>query len=294
LVTVVLATHNGSPWISDQLAAITSQNLVMPFEVVVSDNGSTDDTIERCRAFVDLAEPQTRIVDAGERPGQSFAQRLGVLAARGQLIVFADDDDVAAPGWLQGLVDASTEFDMVGGPLDISSLNVPATIDARGRRWLEGLMHGLPESPGTNLAYAIGANSAIWRSVFLEIDEPENDLPPEASSVDRDLMFRLRRAGGSVGFAPGAVMAYRLRGDGRALRRQVRKHGLCDAAMVQRYRDLGASGDSLRAALRKWAFIAPRAAKAALERDQLHWARAQLAFAVGRLEGSVRFRVVCL
>jgi GT2 family glycosyltransferase len=182
---------------------------------------------------------------------------------------------------------------MVGGPLDLDRLN-----DARlvaSRPWVQRVTKGLPVALRSGHVYAVGANSAIWRSVFLDVDQPAHDLPFEASAAeDMDLMFRLRRAGGTVGFAPGALMGYRLRSDGAALRRQVRSYGVGDAAVVKRYRDLGARGDPLPEAVRKWARLVPAAAKAALEHDELHWARTELAGARGRLRGSVKFLVFCL
>jgi len=292
LVSVVLSVRNASPWITDQLEAITSQQLGIPFEVIVADNGSTDDTVERSRAFERLGQG-FRIVDASARRGKQYGQRRGVQVARGELVAFADGDDVATPGWLQALVDASTDFDMVGGPLDIRSLNTAAVIASHP--WIPTFTSGLAEAMGSGSFYAAGSNCAIWRSVFLEIDEPERDLPPEAASAeDVDLGFRLMRAGASLGFAPEAVMAYRLRGQGRSVRAQLRAYGIGDAMLVKRYRALGAQGDSLPAALKKWGFLLPRAAKAKLEGDDLHWARSQFAVSLGRLEGSVRFGVLCL
>jgi glycosyltransferase involved in cell wall biosynthesis len=182
LVSVVLSVRNASPWITDQLEAITTQQLGIPFEVIVADGGSTDDTVDRSRAFERLGQG-CRIVDASERRGKQYGQRLGVQVARGELLVFADGDDVAAPGWLQALVDASVEFDMVGGPLDLRSLNTAALIAARP--WIEPRQSGLAEAMGSSCLYASGSNCAIWRSVFLDIDEPERDLPLEAAQRRR-------------------------------------------------------------------------------------------------------------
>lgn len=292
MVSVVLSVRNESPWITDQMQAIVGQVVNVPFEVLVADGGSSDDTVARVEAFSG-GDHKVTVIDASARRGKPFGQRLGAQAASGDLLVFADGDDVAAPGWLQAFVDASPQYDMVGGPLDVTSLNDPRVLASRG--WVKRVTGGLPEALRSGHVYAVGANSAIWRSTFMAIDQPASDLPPEASGAeDVDLMFRLRRSGGSVGFAPQAVMAYRLRADGEALRRQVYSYGIGDAAVVKRHRDLGARGDSLLAALRKWALLAPRALKARVEGDDLHWARAELAGARGRLRGSLKYRVLCL
>lgn len=292
LVSVVIATFNGSPWVTDQLSAVISQQCDIPFEIVVVDGGSTDDTVDRCRAF-QISATSLRIFEGTRRRLKQPAQRAGVLEARGDLLAFVDQDDVCAPGWLQALVNSSISFDMVGGALDTASLNAQRAVDARP--WIGTFVCGLPYLVNSGLDFAAGANCAIWRSVFLAIDEPENDLPMGAMTADDlDLGFRLHRAGGTLGFAPDAVVAYRLRGEGCAIRRQLRAYGAGEAMMVKRYRCMGAHGDSLRRALGKWLFIAPRAAKAALEHDDLHWARSEWSVARGRLAGSLRYRTWCL
>jgi hypothetical protein len=64
--------------------------------------------------------------------------------------------------------------------------------------------------------------------------------------------------------------------------------------LTKRYHDLGATGDRPLAALKKYFFLVPRALKARFEGDESHWSRSELAVALGRLEGSIRFRVLCL
>src|SRR5690348_486485 len=65
-----------------------------PFEVIVVDNGSTDDTprvAEECGARL-LREPI---------PNRCRARNLGVAEARGRWVVFLDSDCVPQPDWLQ-------------------------------------------------------------------------------------------------------------------------------------------------------------------------------------------------
>lgn len=285
-VSVVLTVLNGSPWITDQLRAILDQQISVPFDVLVADNGSTDDTIERASAFAESAP--VRVLDASAAPGKQFGQRLAVNAARGELIAFADADDVAREGWLEALVDKAAAFDMIGGAFDLDSLNAPEVVASRAAilRRAEGLLEVL----GSGIYFPSGANCAIWRSLYRAVDDGTS-LP---LAEDMDLALRVARAGGVIGFAPEAIMAYRLRSEGHALLRQRRRQGMGQAIIVKKYRDMGVRGDSLPTALRKWALLLPRAAKARLEHDELHWARSELAFALGRLEGSMRFRAMCL
>lgn len=290
LVSVVIAVHNGLPLILEQLDAITAQKVDVPFEVVIADNGSTDGSAEQCIRH--CLSGEVRVIDASDRRGKAFAVRAGVLEAKGDLIVIADQDDICAPNWLQSLVDTAPSYDVVGGRLDLTTLNSDEVV--RSRPWIMMFAEGLPTSPGSGVPYAVGCNVAIWRDVFEALEIGAEELPGDFVGEDRERGLRLKRMGRSLGYTQGAVVYYRLRGDGKSLRRQLQAYGRSDALLAKRFADLGERGDSFGSALRKWCSLAPRAAKAALEGDDLHWARAELAVAIGRLKGSFRYKVLCL
>ncbi|HBP22971.1 MAG TPA: glycosyl transferase, partial [Planctomycetes bacterium] len=65
-----------------------------PIEVVLVDDGSGDDTLERFRAFA-ASEPDVVVV-ANEHRGKGYAVRSGVLAASGERVLFSDAD-LSAP-----------------------------------------------------------------------------------------------------------------------------------------------------------------------------------------------------
>jgi hypothetical protein len=177
--------------------------------------------------------------------------------------------------------------------VDIHALNSTASICARPHAEATGT-ESLPETMGAG-AYPIGCATAMWRSVWEVIDDPSLDLPLAASSgADRDLGLRLRRGGFSLAFCAAPPLLYRLREPGPATRSQLRGYGVADAAIAKRYQDLGAHGDPVPVAVEKFARLVPRAIKARLEGDEAHWARSELALAIGRVEGSIRSRHLCL
>lgn len=284
---MVLAVRNGMPEITQQLEALTDQELDVPWELVIADNGSSDTTLAEVARFEGRV-PRLVVVDASARPGQQFARRCGVAAATGELVAFCDADDVVASGWLQALVDASRDFDAVGGAVELTTLNDDRLIATRpGRHESEAR---LPDcSPGT--PYPVGANWAIWRSVYTEIDEPDRDLPPGVAAEDVETGCRLRRAGRSLGFAPRARVAYRLRATPTETYPQLRGYGRGAAVIAARYPDLIGVRPSLVRTLWLCVVLAVRVAKARLEGDDLHWSRFQLALELGRLEGSLRVRL---
>lgn len=97
-ISVVLCTWNRAPLLPAALAALLRQRHDVPYEIVLVDNGSTDDT----RAIVErLAADDARLRYVFEpRPGLSHARNRGVAAARAGLITFTDDDVHVGPDWV--------------------------------------------------------------------------------------------------------------------------------------------------------------------------------------------------
>ena len=91
-VSVVMAVYNGEPWIGDALASILTQSL-RDLELIVVDDGSTDDTPRRLAAVDD----RRLTVLQQPRSGQTPALNRGLRAARAPLVARIDADDVALP-----------------------------------------------------------------------------------------------------------------------------------------------------------------------------------------------------
>lgn len=94
--SVVIPTHNRAQLLDRVLESFARQTAdPSAFEVVVVDDGSTDDTEAVCRAYRERLEARYFRI---EPAGSGAARNAGIDAARGRLIVFADDDDLADPG----------------------------------------------------------------------------------------------------------------------------------------------------------------------------------------------------
>ena len=95
VVSVVLPTYNRAAYVGASVASLLAQTDV-DFEVVVVDDGSTDDTRARLDA---LADPRLRVL-AVPHGGVAAARNAGVAVSRGQYVAFHDSDDDALPGRL--------------------------------------------------------------------------------------------------------------------------------------------------------------------------------------------------
>lgn len=94
-LSVVIPAYNASAYIAECLESVLVQDECPAFEVVVVDDGSTDNTQE----LVERAFPSVRLF---RKPngGPGSARNHGVENAQGEIIVFIDADDVMLPGRL--------------------------------------------------------------------------------------------------------------------------------------------------------------------------------------------------
>lgn len=98
-LSVVMATFNGEPWIDDQLRSIATQTR-RPEELIVSDDGSTDLTVEKVRAFSASAPFPVRLLTGPSKGhGENFWS--ASTACTSDLISWSDQDDVWHPRKLE-------------------------------------------------------------------------------------------------------------------------------------------------------------------------------------------------
>jgi glycosyltransferase involved in cell wall biosynthesis len=287
LVSVIMPARNAAATIEQQLAALARQNYDGPWEVVVVDNGSTDSTAAVVRRWSDRL-PGLRVVDASGRPDVSHARNAGVASSSGDFLAFCDADDVVSPGWLAALVAAGSESDMVGGNLELGTLN-----DATVRAWAGWV------SPDDRLPLylrflpaAYGGNCAIWRTV-LERVTGWNDA--YAGVEDTELSWRVQLAGYGLAFAgPGAAVHYRLRSNLRVLWRKSYREGKTEVRLFREFRAHGVPRTDARHALRNWAGLVRRTTELVRSRARRGRYLRVLGIQTGRLVGSIRSRTLYL
>ena len=102
MISVCLATYNGQRFIKRQITSILSQ-IGEEDEVVVSDDGSTDDTLTILR---DLNDSRIRIIDGAHRHSPTWNFEKALEGARGEYIFLSDQDDVWMPDKVQKSVEA--------------------------------------------------------------------------------------------------------------------------------------------------------------------------------------------
>lgn len=96
-VTVLMPTYNVAPWVEESIQSVLKQTY-RDFELLVVDDASTDDTLDRVRAIDD---PRIRIASFPNNVGLSENLNRGLDIINTELVARMDGDDIAEPDWLE-------------------------------------------------------------------------------------------------------------------------------------------------------------------------------------------------
>jgi|BioPla2DNA2_1021312.scaffolds.fasta_scaffold23167_5 glycosyltransferase involved in cell wall biosynthesis len=122
-VSVVIPLYNKGPYIARALNSVLAQTF-QDFEVIVVDDGSTDDGAEVVRGFDD---PRIWLIQQENR-GVSAARNRGIEAARAELVAFLDADDEWLPGFLETILRLRTLYPDAGLYGTAYELHYPGSI----------------------------------------------------------------------------------------------------------------------------------------------------------------------
>lgn len=114
-ISVIIPTRNRCFFLQKALESLTKQTFSMErFEVIVIDNGSTDDTKAITESFDGKFKLQYHYDD---RPGLHVGRHDGIKLSKSNLLAFADDDIEAFPTWLEGIYESfqDKKVVLVGG-----------------------------------------------------------------------------------------------------------------------------------------------------------------------------------
>jgi glycosyltransferase involved in cell wall biosynthesis len=229
-VSVVIASRNAVATLGIQLTALSKQACSFPWNVVISDNGSTDGTVALAHSYADRL-PGLVVVDSSAQVGPGHARNVGASATSAPFLAFCDADDEAAAGWLPALARALQQNPFVAGRFESQRLNDDAALRSRTLQQSDRLQ----ESPfGPGLPHAGAGNLGIRRDIFASVGGFDAAV---GCLEDTDLCWRIQLTGVPLVFAPEAVMHVRLRSSLSGMWSQGRAYGEASALLENRYRD---------------------------------------------------------
>ncbi|HNG94415.1 MAG TPA: glycosyltransferase family A protein [Acidobacteriota bacterium] len=188
-VSVIVPVYNAAPYLAEALTSLQSQSL-KPFEIIVVDDGSTDDSATIAQSFAGVRLIQQL------NSGPAAARNTGINVAQGTVIGFLDADDLWPVDKLEtqlGVLDANPEAEIVVGQIQLWRL-----MDATSRHF----------EPFSEPWTSVNVGSVlIRRSVFDRVGLFDSNL---RQSEDVDWFVRTREQGIKLVTHPEITLFYRI------------------------------------------------------------------------------------
>jgi len=188
-VSVIIPAYNAGESLTLCLEALGGSTSA-PLEIIVVDDGSTDDTRTRAAAF------GVKVMTTGGRCGPGFARNLGSKQAAGDVLFFLDSDVCATPDTIariQRNFDADPELDAVIGSYD----RMPACWNflSQYRNLMHAYVHQTGEAHASTFWSGCGA---ILRDVFVAHGGFDTELYKRPAIEDIELGYRLVQSGHKI------------------------------------------------------------------------------------------------
>lgn len=208
-LAIVIPHYNDVTRLTKCLTALAPQIAGAPVEVVVVDNGSTEDLSALRAAF----EPVTFLTEP--KKGAAEARNTGVAQTTAPGLLFIDADCVPAPDWLDTALGLAGKDELIGGYVGVFDETPPPRSGAEA---FETVFAFRQEIYVTQKNFSVTANLLTSRAVF------EDTGPFDGTVVeDSDWCQRAVARGWSISYHPEMVVSHPTRNDWTALRRKWRR-----------------------------------------------------------------------
>jgi len=231
MVSVIIVNYNGEKFIKNCLNSVL-RTKYPAFEVIVVDNNSTDGSLKILEGF--KGNSRVKIISLHRNLHFAGGNNIGIQYAKGEYLVFLNNDTIADPNWLMELVrifeydeDASAVQCLLLRMKDGGIDSIGGTIDYCGRPmpirslWVQNE----DVRKERRLFYGCGAALAIRRNVLERVGVFDSDLPAD----EVDLCWRINLSGARILVAPKAIV-YHFRAGAFGRKLNVKRIFLCEVA----------------------------------------------------------------
>jgi GT2 family glycosyltransferase len=196
LVSIVTPAYNTDFTIQGMLESVVNQDYPR-FEVIVTDDHSTDATAEIIRSF-----PQVKLISNKENKGPAAARNAALKMAKGSIIIIQDADAKVFPGWIRAHVEEQKNgHSVIAGSVIPWDNNFVGMCDHYST-WYE--YH--PQKRRQADRYQVSSTNLSFSREVLEKVGLFNEKLRYLEDVD--FCQRIHAAGYQIGFAPGIPMAH--------------------------------------------------------------------------------------
>lgn len=216
MLSVLICTYNRAKYIGPLLDSLAANDLARSeYEIIVVDNNCTDDTPQICREFGSRhADLNFRYCVETEQ-GLSAARNKAIREARGDVLVYVDDDALVDTWYLRTVAEymrAHPETSAVGGPIiPLYETTEPAWMTRYTKELLTGyLFFGDKERMFPGKRYPGGGNAGYRAEVFDQVGLFNTALGRKGSSLmgaeEKDIFDKMRGFGMQYMYLPKMVL----------------------------------------------------------------------------------------
>ena len=195
--SIIIPTFDGGSRLGNCLDALLEQTAGRDVEIVVVNDGSSDDTIDVVRRYANV------VLINQANAGPAAARNRGALEATGKILLFTDDDCIAAPQWLDFMLAAFDDPEVVGakGAYRTRQKSLVARFVQIEYEDRYRLMSGGADS----IDFIDTYSAAFRRERFLQMNGYDSSFPV-ACAEDAELSYRMSNAGWKMKFVPAAIV----------------------------------------------------------------------------------------
>ena len=214
--TIAICTRNRATVLTQCLTSVATQ-VAEPgqVEVLVVDNGSTDDTAELLRGWQDSGGGRRVVTE--RRTGLARARNTALDASEREVVIFTDDDALTPPGWARAHVAAYEDPSVgaAGGPIGLLWPDErPPWVTDELAGWYGALDLGDESCPFPTVHGPYGVNMSVRRKAALAAGGYDPQLGRRGSSLlsgeEPDLTRRLVDAGWSIRYVAEAGLVHQV------------------------------------------------------------------------------------
>jgi GT2 family glycosyltransferase len=195
-ISIIIPTYNGALRISNCIESLLKQSGSHSYEILVVNDGSTDNTIDVLKSF-----PSIQVITQ-LNTGPAAARNRGAREARGEILLFTDDDCVPMSDWITEMLRPFTDAAVVGAKgiyrthqRGLAARFVQIEYEDRYR-----IMQAHPD-----IDFIDTYSAAFRRDRFLEMNGYDTSFPV-ACAEDIELSYRMSARGWKMRFSPTAIV----------------------------------------------------------------------------------------
>lgn len=216
MLSIIICTYNRANFLPESLGRVAAaieeaEKAGIKAELVFVDNNSTDNTSAIWDEFATGRDTKTYRRCTEGRQGLSHARNRGMSEAKGNWLIFLDDDAMVEPDYLvrlQAYIDQYPDMKAFGGRIypRFESGEAPKWLCRWNRSWLSALDRGDKVCTFEGAAYPIGANMGFARTMYEVCGDFDTTLGRSGKNLiggeEKDYFNRIKSQPGTIYYLP--------------------------------------------------------------------------------------------